>query len=253
MPFLCLASSVTSAKSNKKISLYDDTYVMQTYTNNINQAVYDEAYGSDMDNLINTEIKYQFSIALPISRFKHGSIMVSYTQLSLWQLANSDASAPFRETNYNPQIFMMHQGNYWLFNNIEYGYRHQSNGKDEGTSRAWDMGYLAIERIGNRHNFGVQGWYAKVSDDNEDIEDFIPPYEVWVEYNGDSGSLKMKTAYNFKTDKGRMEVGYSYPLSKFIDLYAQVFTGYGESLIDYNHKQTRIGLGVAINQDLNVF
>ena len=42
-------------------------------------------------------------------------------------------------------------------------------------------------------------------------------------------------------------MGWSYPLSESVRLYAQLFTGYGDSLIDYNNYQTRIGLGVMLN------
>ncbi|ROR22251.1 phospholipase A1 [Vibrio crassostreae] len=251
-PFLCIVANQVSAKSNKGVSIYDDTYVMQTYTTDINQAVYDDAYGSDMDELKEMEIKYQFSLSIPVLQLKYSSLMASYTQLSLWQLGNKEASAPFRETNYKPQLFMMHQGNYGLFNSIEYGYRHQSNGKDEGTSRSWDMGYLALERVNTKLEYGLQGWYAASLSDNPDIKDFIPPYEIWAKYHSDIGYIKIKSAYNFTTDKGHVELGYTLPLNKFIGLYAQVFEGYGESLIDYNHRQTRIGLGVTIAPELKI-
>lgn len=243
--FLAFVPTV-NAKSLNGISLYDDTYVMQTYTDSLNQEVYDSAYGEGMDDLRNAELKYQFSISVPIVQFNSSSLMASYTQLSLWQLGNTEASSPFRETNYKPQLFMMHHGNYLIFNNIEYGYRHQSNGKDKGTSRSWDMGYLSLERVDGILEYGVQGWYAASLSENKDIEDFIPPYEIWARYYGDVGSIKVKTAYNFKTDNGHIEAAYTVPLNKFVGLYFQVFEGYGESLIDYNHSQTRVGVGIAL-------
>ncbi|MGF1765668.1 phospholipase A [Aliivibrio kagoshimensis] len=240
------------AKTNKAISIYDDTYVVQTYTNNINQAVYDEAYGGRVEQLNDTEIKFQFSLSVPMVRYDSVALMLSYTQLSLWQLSNKDMSSPFRETNYKPQLFMMHQGQWPVFNTIEYGYRHQSNGGEINISRGWDMGFIAFERNNTAIEYGIQGWYASNLGDNEDIEDFIPPYEVWVRVNGDSSSLKVRTAYNFDTDKGHVEIGYTYALSKFLDIYAQVWEGYGESLIDYNHKQTRLGIGLTLSPSIKV-
>ncbi|MDM8926578.1 phospholipase A, partial [Escherichia coli] len=43
------------------------------------------------------------------------------------------------------------------------------------------------------------------------------------------------------------ELGLSYPITKHVRLYTQVYSGYGESLIDYNFNQTRVGVGVMLN------
>ena len=45
---------------------------------------------------------------------------------------------------------------------------------------------------------------------------------------------------------GAVEISYSFPFSPRIRGYAQIFNGYGESLIDYNAPITRIGVGVAL-------
>ncbi|WP_417653488.1 phospholipase A, partial [Escherichia coli] len=37
------------------------------------------------------------------------------------------------------------------------------------------------------------------------------------------------------------------PVTKHVRLYTQVYSGYGESLIDYNFNQTRVGVGVMLN------
>jgi len=49
-------------------------------------------------------------------------------------------------------------------------------------------------------------------------------------------------------DKGAIELGWSFPLWKYPYLkgYIQYFGGYGESLIDYNNKVNRIGIGIAL-------
>jgi len=53
--------------------------------------------------------------------------------------------------------------------------------------------------------------------------------------------------YNWNSGYGGATMGWSYPISEHVRFYTQVFSGYGESLIDYNHRQTRVGVGVTLN------
>lgn len=250
---LIAISPFTVAKTNQYIGIYEDSYIIQTYTDNINQEVYDKAYTPEkMDKMNKMETKFQFSFGIPLVRVGSGSLMLSYTQMSLWQLGNEEASSPFRETNYKPQLFVMHQGRFPLFNNIEYGYRHQSNGRDMSITRSWDMVFLNLEKIESRVEYGINGWYAFRKDENEDITDFIPTYDLWLGYKSGIGNVKLRGAYDFRVNKGHYELSYTYPVSKFIGLYVQLWDGYGETLIDYNHNQTRIGAGIKINSDLKL-
>jgi phospholipase A1 len=51
---------------------------------------------------------------------------------------------------------------------------------------------------------------------------------------------------NLSEGKRYLELGTTFPLWGRLRGYIQLSSGYGESLIDYNHSQNRIGLGVAI-------
>ncbi len=55
---------------------------------------------------------------------------------------------------------------------------------------------------------------------------------------------------NFTRNRGSLQLDWTMPVSrkdpKGLRWYAQVFTGYGESLIEYNFKQTSVGLGVTL-------
>lgn len=72
----------------------------------------------------------------------------SYTQKSWWQLSNSKESAPFRETNYEPQLFLGFATDYqfagWTLRDIEMGYNHDSNGRSDPTSRSWNRLYARL-------------------------------------------------------------------------------------------------------------
>ncbi|HDZ14959.1 MAG TPA: phospholipase, partial [Pricia sp.] len=51
--------------------------------------------------------------------------------------------------------------------------------------------------------------------------------------------------FTLKDNRGSLEFNYLYPINKDLNLQAQFFTGYGETLVDYNHHQTTFGLGVS--------
>lgn len=234
-------------KSLDRFNIYDDTYFIMSHTFSINEDVYRDANDTELSTLNNFETKYQFSFSIPIFKFGNKvSAMASYTQLSLWQLGNSKVSAPFRETNYQPQLFIMHHSHFHFFNSIEYGYRHQSNGRGGEISRSWERLYISIEKNNSSFEYGVQAWLALEVSDNDDIEDYIPPYFVWVKFRESLDNYKVKLFHNFDSNRNGIEFSYEHEINDVINFYAQIWSGYGETLIDYNHNQTRVGVGVSI-------
>jgi phospholipase A1 len=75
-------------------------------------------------------------------------------------------------------------------------------------------------------------------------------FELGMVYQWRDYELSFKGRRNFSTNYGAAEIGLTFPLWGKLRGYATAFSGYGESLIDYDHKQTRVGLGIALNNVL---
>ena len=232
---------------------YDTNYLIYTQTSDLNKeaiASYDWAENARKD-----EVKFQLSLAFPLWRGILGPNSVlgaSYTQKSWWQLSNSDESSPFRETNYEPQLFLGFATDYnfagWTLRDVEMGYNHDSNGRSDPTSRSWNRLYTRLMAENGNWLVEVKPWYVVGNtDDNPDITKYMGYYQLKIGYHLGDAVLSAKGQYNWNTGYGGAELGLSYPITKHVRLYTQVYSSYGESLIDYNFNQTRVGVGVMLN------
>lgn len=237
---------------------YEQNYALWSYTDSINRDVYQQAGSNIADELGQTEAKYQLSLMFPLWRGILGprtALSASYTQLALWQAANGDISAPFRETNYEPQLFLVLlpqlEWGGWNFDWLEVGINHQSNGRSEPLSRSWNRLYANVSAEHNRWVISFKPWYripeSSEEDDNPDISDYLGHYRLSLAYRAHDQVLTALTRYNWKTHKGSLELGWSYPLTLRVRIYAQLYSGYGDTMIDYNHYQNRVGIGLMLN------
>ncbi|EDM67950.1 putative outer membrane phospholipase A precursor [Moritella sp. PE36] len=243
-------------------------YILATYNDSPNIEPFREeaelrGYEPSLDNF---EIKFQVSVKFPIMYNvfgDNGHLFMAYTNQSYWQINNTDASSPFRETNHEPEVFMMFN-NDWkiagLTNSLlGVGFVHQSNGSYSERSRSWNRIYgIAVLDKGS---FALRGkiWWripedekefedAPQGDDNPDIDDYMGNFELTAAYALDEQRFTMILRNNLdKPNYGAMELTWSYPIKDNLRLYTQYFYGYGESMIDYNTQTQRIGIGFALN------
>ena len=75
-------------------------------------------------------------------------------------------------------------------------------------------------------------------------------FELAMAYKWDSYEAFIKGRENFATHKGFVELGFTFPVWGRLRGYVQYVNGYGESLVDYNHNQQRIGIGFALTDVL---
>jgi len=206
------------------------------------------------------EGQFQISIKAPLAVdiFNSFDIYAAYTNRSFWQLYNSDISSPFRETNHEPEAWVQFTPGWEIlgFRNSanSFGFVHQSNGRGGVLSRSWNRVYASF--VFQRGNFalGFKPW-IRISediefDDNPDITDYLGHYELRAGYKWNKHVFSVMSRNNLESgfERGAVELGWSFPLWNYPYLkgYLQYFGGYGESLIDYDQRVNRIGIGISL-------
>ncbi|USD64275.1 phospholipase A [Vibrio sp. SCSIO 43136] len=231
-----------------------------TYMSNVNTAVYDDIDDKGLtDSFLNTEAKFQLSLKMPLVKdlFTEDRIYFGMTLKSHWQVYAADASRPFRTTDYNPEIFYVMPVTTFEDKSglIAFGLEHESNGEVQYLSRSWNRVYVQyVKDTGHNYAVSFKLWhrlqedakeyeYAPVGDDNPDIIDYYGHGELNAILRREEANYNLVGRYNVSTGKGYLELGVTVPLLDNVKLYTQYINGYGESLIDYNVKQERIGIG----------
>jgi phospholipase A1 len=210
--------------------------------------------------LDSVELKFQLSFKTKVVENlfdDNGDIWVGYTQSSRWQAYNSEESRPFRETNYEPEAMLVFRNNYSIF-----GWRgrmsgialtHQSNGRSDPLSRSWNRVILNFGLDRENWALMLRPWFrinedAK-DDNNPDIEDYMGRGDATLVYNRNGHEVSLMARHSLRSGDrahGALQLDYGFPINNLLRGHLQVFDGYGESMIDYNHKATYIGVGVSL-------
>lgn len=204
----------------------------------------------------NYEARFQLSFKTKVLEsflFGQGDLWVGYSQVAHWQIYNTELSRPFRELNYEPELILNFPLNFSFLGfkarMIGAGFNHQSNGRDLPRSRSWNriMFHFGMER--ENLQIYLKPWIRLKDDIDENplITDFIGRGEATVIYklNKHNFYLVGINSLSFDGNHGSLQFNYIYPIKANLRAQLQIFNGYGETLIDYNHKQTTIGLGIS--------
>jgi phospholipase A1/A2 len=235
------------------ILFFQPTYIMPYYyTGSPDEDIY-SGNTPDQQRVKNTEFKFQFSVQMPVWRHiddKPISLYAAYTQLSYWQFYAR--SQYFRETDYEPALFF--SSNFYKNWLIRFGGVHQSNGRGGSLERSWNRVFVTLSISRHHWLFSIEPWLlvfkAESSDlDNPHIARYLGHERMVIAYqftNKVQFSLMLRNIErmgSYMTEVGTMSV----PVSKHISIYLQVFHGYGQSLIEYDHKTTSAGIGISLS------
>jgi len=227
--------------------------------NSYDPSLYRDQFDDPAFQLDDVEAQFQLSIKFPllVNLFKDTmDVYAAYTNHSFWQVYNADSS-PFRETNHEPEIWAQFHPGWELFGFKNtwnsFGAVHQSNGRSGTLSRSWNRLYAWLTMERGNFAMSFKPWYRipdDKDDDNPDITDYLGHFELSATYKLKEHVFSVMSRNNLESgfEKGAVELSWSFPLWDYPYLkgYVQYFYGYGESLISYNHRVNKIGIGFSL-------
>ncbi len=181
-----------------------------------------------------------------------------YTQTSIWDVGAK--SAPFRDTSYRPSFFWQGttHGKGLMPDLWRAGFEHESNGKDGANSRSintlfaqpvWRTGFSD----GRTLIFAPKLYGYLEKENNPDIQRYRGYVDWNFRYGHEDGWLLATRLRRGTAGHGSTQFDLSYPLRQPLFsrtggfLHFQLFTGYGETMLDYNvNRGTQARLGFSI-------
>ncbi len=234
-----------------------------SYTRSPNVTPYRENDNEALSDLRRTEVDFQLSIKILLREDifgENGHLYMGYTNHSLWQLYSEADSAPFRETDHQPELILSFTNDWEIlgFRNVlnDIILNHQSNGQGGLLSRSWNR--IMLNSVFSRGNFAfaLNPWYRLPEsaqeypgdpdgDDNPDITDYMGKFEFNAAYQHDDDIYSLMLRNNLSANsRGAIELGWSFPISSNLRGQLKYFNGYGHSLIDYNVNLEVFALGI---------
>lgn len=231
------------------------------------------------NGLDHVEIKFQVSIRVPVVENifnTQADLYAAYTSKALWQAFNSEVSSPFKDINHEPEVFLLWPTQWKLgairSRAVSFGINHQSNGQlnraqvnDEGVvlhdslSRSWNRVMLGAYFEQKAFSWHLQTWYRipekekddpaqAEGDDNPDLEDYMGNFELTLQrmMGRYSGTMIVRNNGARHENHGAVQFDITFPFTRKLNGMFQVFHGYGESLLEYNSRNTRVGLGFTL-------
>ncbi len=240
--------------SSFNVKAYQENYFLPlSYRYNSDYIPNDTHISKETESEFQVSIRYDFASNL----LGLGEVYsFGYTQRSWWQVYAE--SAFFRESNYQPEFFVKIPSYKFFKNTLLKGFKvsaiHQSNGRGGDYERSWNR--VSLSSFFQYKNLitELETWYRLPDniDYNPDLTDYIGDGQIKFMLPYEKHLFTLALHSNTSLEKGSVEFTYSYPLpvreENDLFLFFKTFNGYGESLIDYNHKVNKISIGLSISR-----
>lgn len=217
---------------------------------------FDERFSAHRLNyaiLGNDDLKMQLSFKYRI--VSDAAVYVAFTNVIAWDVY--EPSFPYRDINFNPEIFYRLAVDAERGIHLDLGYWHNSNGEEGPDSRSWDRlvarGLIPGSLLGREFVVAPALYHTLDTESrNDDIEDFLGNWELgflWhnllsPDEEGDDIDLILEVIGG----KGTLQLGAQYRLDSYKwnpHLFAQLFSGYGDTLIEYDERKTELRFGLS--------
>ncbi|MCP5346780.1 MAG: phospholipase A [Pseudomonadales bacterium] len=243
--------TVERARFNAFFEPYKETYLLAGAMRNADGS--DPFSGRTADIKFKLGLKFRLFPDLPALE-SLAPLYFGYSQQSWWDVAES--SAPFREHNYNPEIFWDYSKTSNL-NGLNFigrlidrvGYEHQSNGQDGSTSRSWDRVYVQRQfQAFDRLSLGVKAWeVVNKGEENSDITDYLGNLQLQTAFQAnDRLTVRASALQGWETSKLSFQLDLIYRIPEWVNsqFMLSYYEGYGEALISYRQKTSSLRAGL---------
>lgn len=258
------------------IETYKSNYLLITNSDNTNDFPDSPSRVSFEDrDLDQHDLKFQLSLKtellnnIPLIRslpyVTSSRVWAAYTQQSYWQVFDSGTSRPLRENVYEPELILSlgidntvdGVRKSYIPRMLNLGVVHQSNGNSNPLSRSWNRIYLQGGwELTDQLSLMVRPWWrvpeSDRKDDNPDIEKYMGYGDMTLRWEpSDKTAVSLLMRNNLRSDnKGFAQIDLQRRLfnNPYIKLHLMLSSGYGESLLDYNHSQNMFGFGISLGE-----
>lgn len=259
------------------IETYKSNYLLITNTDDRNDTPDSPSRIQSEDrNLDSQDLKFQLSLKtelmnnIPLIRnlpyVTSSRVWGAYTQQSYWQVFDSGTSRPLRENVYEPELILSlgidntvdGVKKAYIPRMVNLGVVHQSNGNTNPLSRSWNRIYLQSGwELTDQLSLMVRPWWRvpehSEDDDNPDIEKYMGYGDMTLRWEAPSQktAVSLLLRNNLRSDNkgfGQIDVQHRLFNNPYIKLHLMLSSGYGESLLDYNHSQNMFGVGISLGE-----